>query len=58
VKTRAPVSVQLDRCELLVQVVGAKNIPLRSEHDAGGSIKVLSLFMCIILAPERLLEAE
>jgi len=32
-KVRAPVSVQLEKCELLVQVVGAKNIPLRSEHD-------------------------
>lgn len=33
VKVRAPLSVQVDKCELLVQVVGAKNIPLRTEHD-------------------------
>jgi sRNA-binding carbon storage regulator CsrA len=33
VKVRAPVSVQVDRCELLVQIVGAKNVPLRSEFD-------------------------
>jgi hypothetical protein len=33
VKARVPVSVQIDKCELLVQVVGAKNVPLRSEHD-------------------------
>jgi coiled-coil and C2 domain-containing protein 2A len=31
--TRAPLSVQIDKCDLLVQVVGAKNIPLRTEHD-------------------------
>jgi len=32
-KNRNPVSVQIDKCELLVQVVGAKNIPLRIEQN-------------------------
>jgi hypothetical protein len=33
VKARAAVSIQIDSCELLVQIVGAKNIPLRSEFE-------------------------
>jgi hypothetical protein len=33
VKPRAPLTTQISSCELLVQVVGAKNIPLRSEAD-------------------------
>lgn len=44
VKVRTPVSVQLDKCELLVQVVGAKNIPLRTEHDP---LAGMFLFPCI-----------
>lgn len=38
VKVRTPLSVQVDKCELLVQVVGAKNIPLRTEHDGMASL--------------------
>ena len=30
---RAPVSIQIDRCDLLVQVIGARNVPLRAEFD-------------------------
>ena len=33
VKIRVPVSVQVDKCELLIQIVGAKNVPLRSEIE-------------------------
>lgn len=43
-KARIPVAVQLDRCDLLVQVVAAKNIPLRTELEAlkeGLSARVL-----------------
>lgn len=29
---RAPVAMQVDKCEILLQIVGAKNIPLRKEY--------------------------
>jgi len=33
-KYREAASIQVDKCELLVQIVGAKNIPLRSEEES------------------------
>lgn len=33
-KYREAASIQVDKCELLVQIVGAKNIPLRSEEQS------------------------
>lgn len=38
VKERLPEALQVEECELLVQVVGAKNVPLRSVFDADGNI--------------------
>ena len=34
-KARAPVSIQIDRCDLLVQVIGARNVPLRAIEPGG-----------------------
>ena len=33
-KYREAASIQVDKCELLVQIVGAKNIPLRAEEES------------------------
>ena len=39
-KVRTAMSMQVDRCDLLVQIVGAKNIPLRSEFDDVGGLSM------------------
>ncbi|CAM9501087.1 unnamed protein product [Ectocarpus fasciculatus] len=35
-KERAAATVQLDECRLLLQIVSARNVPVRSEEGAGG----------------------
>ena len=35
---RVPVSMQVQGCEILVQIVGARNIPLREERDDNNNL--------------------
>jgi hypothetical protein len=36
IQARPPPVVQIERCDLLMQIVAARNIPLRIEYDVGG----------------------
>lgn len=37
-RSRAPLSVQINNCDVLIQVVGARNVPLRNELDDGNRV--------------------